>query len=326
MKLIISIIVLFTLSSCAEKAPVAEPSVSVSDESAGFMESETLIYKYKAAKQHMILDKYIGDPNASYLTIPEEIKGYKVTEFSYDFALPKSLTGLSLPKYFIERPILRQRATNMNISGLEYCNLAPAKKPDGNVTIGRSGGFIYAAAEDGTARVLRYVAEPNETVLTVPGELDGYIVTEIWDYALSSESNKSKDSIATLVFPDSLRYIGHCACVFPNLTEVLGITDKIIISGYAFTGFETYNPFMKELAAKSDEFVILGTTLVEYKDVGKEEAFIPEGIVIIGPFALFHKSLKRVYIPASVRRIEDRNFVSEMIFEDREKIMYVEWW
>lgn len=91
-----------------------------------------------------------------------------------------------------------------------------------------NGDFEYSIRDDGTAQIVEYVG--NETVLSIPSEVDGYVVTSIrWN------SFYGKTNITEITIPDSVTSIEHNA--FANCTSLtnvfLGESVKSIGS-YAF--------------------------------------------------------------------------------------------
>jgi hypothetical protein len=261
----------------------------------------------------LIVEKYKGDPEARALVI-EGVYSYELEGISPEFEFPETLTRLFIVENMKDSP-------EVNFNGIEKCNLGRAKiskEYSYCFSVGRSANFIYAAHYDGTARILRYVG--NETEITIPDEIDGYVVTEIWSRALWSEQSNA-DSVTSVRIPETVRHIGYNAFNFPNLREIQGITAETRINGAAFAD----SPYTQDIRNAAEEFVIVGATLFDYKDVGKKETTVPKEVAVIGRLAFFNSSLEKIYIPDSVRRIEKGAFLAskaEIIYQDKGIIVF----
>ena len=98
-------------------------------------------------------------------------------------------------------------------------------------TAAASGDFSYEVLEDGTCSVTGYNGTAAE--LSIPAEIDGYLVTQIGDYAFST----CGDLITGVTLPESVTTIGYSA--FDGCTGLTAVTipeSVTTIHKWAFFG------------------------------------------------------------------------------------------
>ena len=93
----------------------------------------------------------------------------------------------------------------------------------------RSGDFEYEILYDGTAEITGYTGSAKE--LEIPGELDGYTVTSIGDWAFDFWT-----SLTSVTIPDSVTSIGDWA--FYHCISLTGITIPDSVTSIGYGAFE----------------------------------------------------------------------------------------
>lgn len=196
-----------------------------------------------------------------------------------------------------------------------------------------SGDWKYVLLADGTAEIVDYNGKAKE--LTVPAELDGYVVTSIGAYAFNVCA-----SLQCITLPDSVTSIG--ARAFDGCWSLRSIVlpDRLTsIGDFAFSGCDSLtnvtipesvtaiggNPFIRcarltEIVV-SPEHPVLATIdgvlfektekrLVTYPCAfGNSSYMVPNGIRIIGDSAFFSCiALECVTLPDSLTAIGDSAF------------------
>lgn len=175
----------------------------------------------------------------------------------------------------------------------------PMGEQAGTASLNRSGDYLYAVREDGTAEIVSYTWEkvidplfgemnPHDELLEIPAELDGHAVTAIGGMAFRQCEMKS------VKIPDSVTAVG--ANPFANcalLSEILVSQDHpalAVIDGALFS--------------KADK------RLICYPNGLESTAYaVPQGIEIIGDWAFSQSgTLTNVSLPDSVTAIGDYAF------------------
>ena len=166
----------------------------------------------------------------------------------------------------------------------------------GFVILGEASPFRYYVREDGTAQINGY--RGSEANLTIPSEIDGYTVTEIWWDAFYGNT-----SLESVTIPDSVTFIWNSAfknC--ENLTSVI-IPDSVTsIGDEAFSGCTSLTSVTIPDSVTSIEYSAFSdcTSLTSVT--------IPDSVTYIESGAFANTALSDITIPASVQDIYGNAF------------------
>ncbi len=115
----------------------------------------------------------------------------------------------------------------LTVLALLLCCVMVSSAEEKEPKVFECGDFSYIVLEDGTAEIAKYSGKNKD--LVVPGELDGFNVSGIGDYAFSNSI------LTSISIPDSVTGIGNYAfnwCV--SLTSILIPNSVMSIGNYAF--------------------------------------------------------------------------------------------
>ena len=131
--------------------------------------------------------------------------------------------------YFKKHTIAVALAAIMGMSLFLTVEMAEARPVlDGQQTVAdRQWKYVF---QDGVVTIMGYVDKPSGD-LVVPGELNGYAVTGIGDFAFSY-----CEDLISVTIPDSITSIGDCA--FMGCT---GLVSVILPDGLTSIGWATFN-------------------------------------------------------------------------------------
>ena len=169
-----------------------------------------------------------------------------------------------------------------------------------------SGQWKYVL-EDGGAKITGYVEEPSGE-LVLPGELDGYPVTGIGEYAFTGDEDLSSAAvlvdITSVIIPEGVVVIGEYA--FDSCTELTSVTipkSVTVIGDSAFSNcFSLASITIPAGVVIIDDYAFAGCSRLQSIE-------IPLGVTGIGMSAFTGcSSLIELSIPASVKSIGDWAF------------------
>lgn len=173
----------------------------------------------------------------------------------------------------------------------------------------RHGNYVYEIMEDGSASICDW--HGDETYLEIPSELDGYTVTRIGDYGLSSGY-----ALSYVKFPDTLRSLGECVLSGNEYIDTIDLPEslsEIAINPFEHCyGLRSINASPDNINLASIDGVLFSKAdkrLVSYPIGLEDEQYsIPNGIRIIGERAFSSCKLQSIYIPDTVIEIEENAF------------------
>lgn len=149
------------------------------------------------------------------------------------------------------------------------------------------GAFSYRLTADGTATITGYSG--SATAVTVPGEIDGAVVTAIGQQAFFNRS-----SLTELTMPDSIEKIGDSAFAGCAGLKQLDLSGNVTSVGYsAFSGCTALTAIRvspENPSYASDENGVLFdkgyTTLIQYPTGRPADRYeTPDTVRVIGDFA-----------------------------------------
>ncbi len=151
----------------------------------------------------------------------------------------------------------------------------------------RENGYIFKMKDDGTYMVHSYTKNENE--ITVPSSVRGRAVTEIGGMAFKDNHN-----IKTLIIPEGITTIGSAAFLNCNSIETLVVPFLGKNAGSA--GYLNYF-FSSSIGKRLD-----GTSVPD----SLKNVYLLDTCTKIGDCAfIMCKNLEKVYIPSSVKIIDD---------------------
>lgn len=164
---------------------------------------------------------------------------------------------------------------------------------------GYCDGFYYTVLEDGTAKITDY--DGDETDLTIPDMINGYVVTRIGDNAFY------RNKLASVFVPESVKMIESYAFGWcKSLTSVI-LSEGLEGMGYAgvFDGCESLEAIVLPSTLKGLAFTQTFRGCKKLKNVT-----IKNGLNSIG-WNCFEdcESLENLFIPESVEWIDSGAFV-----------------
>ena len=151
----------------------------------------------------------------------------------------------------------------------------------------RENGYIFKMKDDGTYMVHSYTK--NENKITVPSSVRGRAVTEIGGMAFKDNHN-----IKTLIIPESITTIGSAALLNCNSIETLVV--PFLGKNADSAGYLNYF-FSSSIGIRID-----GTSVPD----SLKNVYLLDTCTTIGDCAfIMCKNLEKVYIPSSVKTIDD---------------------
>lgn len=151
----------------------------------------------------------------------------------------------------------------------------------------RENGYVFKMKDDGTYMVHSYTK--NESEITVPSSVRGRAVTEIGGMAFKDNHN-----IKTLIIPEGITTIGSAAFLNCNSIETLVVPFLGKNTGSA--GYLNYF-FNSSIGKRLD-----GTSVPD----SLKNVYLLDTCTQLGDCAFIQcKHLKKVYIPSSVKIIDD---------------------
>lgn len=183
-----------------------------------------------------------------------------------------------------------------------------------------SNGFLYAVREDGTAVITGYYGDPCGE-LVIPSTIDGYAVTEIGNDSFSHKKGINKlnlpesvlkigddafngcSGLEEIYFSEGLREIGKQAFANCGYLHSVALPDSLTdLKPWAF-----FNCFALEN-------VVVGNGLESIPSYAFEKCFIlkevslGENVRLIEQYAFAKSGIERIYIPLSLKEVEDYAF------------------
>ncbi|MBR1869609.1 MAG: leucine-rich repeat protein [Bacteroidales bacterium] len=171
------------------------------------------------------------------------------------------------------------------------------------------GGFTYSIS-DGTATITGYTGPGGD--IEIPGEIEGYAVTEIGNSAFSGQSE-----ITGTILPESITSIGINAFRGTGI-ESITIPKNVTSCGWWNKTSETdyYNgPFagatrLKEVTFAEGTKKVPAYILASYNlSSSVEKVILPEGVEEIGDYAFYYcRELSEITLPKTLKTIGDEAF------------------
>lgn len=193
-------------------------------------------------------------------------------------------------------------------------------------------GYVYVL-RGGRAYILDYVGSKSELVL--PRTIDGCALVGI-ERAAFAESDESEIRITSIIFPDTLQYIGESAfsgcgyltsVEFPLSLQSLGASafaGCVSLDKAVFTSSSTIIAPAAFAGCLSLSEVMLPSALKEIAEnmfencSSLKEIKLPETLTAIGMGAFYMSGIKQINIPASVESIEEHAFEQTGSIDDLE--------
>lgn len=184
------------------------------------------------------------------------------------------------------------------------------------VSLGTVSPYGYDVLEDGTASITRY--RGSEADLTIPSEIDGYKVTQIFDGAFHDNEN-----LKSVTIPNTVTYIGQGAFAFCTSLADINIPDSVTyIDSWIFAETKWYEnqpegvvyagnfayaykgemPAGTTITLKNGTKGIVGGAFNQC--VNLKGITIPDSVTYIGAIAFKNTGLSSITIPHSVTSIE----------------------
>lgn len=191
-------------------------------------------------------------------------------------------------------------------------------------------GYVYVL-RGGRAYILDYVGSESELVL--PRTIDGCALVGI-ERAAFAESDESEIRITSIIFPDTLQYIGESAfsgcgyltsVEFPLSLQSLGASafaGCVSLDKAVFTSSSTIIAPAAFAGCLSLSEVMLPSALKEIAEnmfencSSLKEIKLPETLTAIGMGAFYMSGIKQINIPASVESIEELAFAQTGSIDD----------
>lgn len=184
-----------------------------------------------------------------------------------------------------------------------------------------SGDYEYTILADGTVEISKYNGSGGD--VTIPGTIDGKMVTSIGSYAFSPED--STVQISKVTIPESVTVIGEYAFYMSSLTEVTLPKNLKEIKPWAFQNTpitsiaipEGVNILQRGVFKYCGNLtsVSLPSSLIEIQDEAFENCRALEQIVIPGSVKKIRSSafencylLSSINLPQTITEIPDRMF------------------
>ena len=167
-----------------------------------------------------------------------------------------------------------------------------------------SDDYTYVVNEDGTATITEYTG--SKIAISIPAEINGYVVSTIGDYAFYENS-----VIQTVSIPASVTTLGEYAFANSVVMSISGGTGVKTIGDSCFSGAK----------ALRKAFIPAGITSIpdscfEYCS-SITEVDVPDTIESIGAYSFYDcKFLAKVSIPESVTEIGTGAFAGENLLKE----------
>ena len=182
-----------------------------------------------------------------------------------------------------------------------------------------SGLYTYTIKGNGTITIIDYDWDSNGGDVYIPAMIDGYTVTGIADGAFRMDFSSQDECVAyqktnpkvSVMIPEMVTSIGDFAFMNANLSSVSIPSGLIRIGSGAFANCPislfVVDPQNAVFASVDGALYNKTTkTLVAYPIAAKNRPAVPEGIVVIGDYALYQmgevESIVQ-YLPKTVKTI-----------------------
>lgn len=172
-----------------------------------------------------------------------------------------------------------------------------------------SGDYEYAINDNNKAVITRYIGSDSE--ITVPETIDGFTVTEIADYAFTSndgyirgclESIIDKNQIISVTLPSSVNKIGIFSFAFNSAMKTLNLPEGLTEIPYA----AVCNATSLESVKLPDSVKRIGSSaFFNCFSLSKIEM---NGITEIGDFSFYYSGLLNVDLPQNLEKIGNYAF------------------